>query len=114
MDRLVLGALTLIVCSWSMGCLAQECEQKANAQYKNEALTPSGRHSMAGEYCRSATRLGSGQKLHALANKDGTDSAQASRAISTCMEAQSRINVALTAAKADETIQFMLNGCQDE
>ena len=114
MDRLVLYALTLVVCSWPMGCFAQECEQKEFSQYKNEALTPSGRHSMAGEYCRFATRLGSGQKLHLLANEHRTDSAQASRTISTCMEAQSRINVALTAAKADETIQFMLNGCKDE
>ena len=114
MDRLVLRALTLVVCSWSMSCFAQECEQKANAHYKNEALTASGRHSMAGEHCRFAARLESGQKLHILANERRTDSAQAARTISTCMEAQSRINVALTAAKADGTIQFMLNGCKDE
>jgi hypothetical protein len=97
-----------------MGGFAQECEQKENARYRNEALTASGRHSMAGEYCRSATRLGSGQRLHLLANEHGTDSAPAARAISTCMEAQSRINSALTAAKDDETIQFMLNGCKYE
>lgn len=114
MDRLVLCALTMVVCSWSMGCFAQECAQREYSEYKDEALTPSGRHSMAGEYCRFGTRLGSGQKLHALANQHGTDSALASKAISTCMEAQSKISSALTAAKADRTIQFMLNGCKDE
>lgn len=97
-----------------MGCFAQECEQKEYAEYKDEALTSAGRRSMAGEYCRFGTRLGSGRKLHALAIEHGTDSAQASRAISTCMEAQSNINTALTAAKADRTIQFMLNGCKAE
>ena len=114
MYRRVLYTLTLVACSWSIGCFAQECERKELAHYKDQALTPSGLHSMAGEFCRSGARLGSGQKLHVLANKHGTDSAQASRAISTCMEAQSRINSALTAAKADQTIQFMLNGCKNE
>ena len=114
MEKLIHCALTLVVCSWSVGCFAQECEQKAHAEYTKEARTPSGRHNMADEYCRFGARLGRGQKLHLLANEQRTDSAQAARTISTCMEAQSRINNALTAAKADETIQFMLNGCKDE
>jgi len=114
MDRLVICALTLVVGSWSMGCFAQECEQKDSAEYKNEARIASGRHNMDGEYCRFGMRLESGQKAHLLANEHREDSALAARAISTCMEAQSRINNALTAAKADKTIQFMLNGCKDE
>ena len=116
MNRLILGALTLVVYSWSMICFAEACEQKEYAQYKDEALTPLGRSSLAHEYCRFEIRRTSSMEMVALANqyKKTREAEIALRDVQSCTAAKAKISTALTAAKATKAIAFMNKNCEGD
>ena len=92
---------------------AQKCTAKEYAEYKDEALTDLGRHSLAFEYCRAEMRADTAGKMADLAiqHNRGRDAKEAMAIIAQCRAEQSKISNALVAAKANKTIAFMRSSC---
>jgi hypothetical protein len=105
--------LALIAALWSSTCFGLDCAPKEYAEYKDQALTALGRHGMAFDYCRAEGRITNATKQADLAiqYKQSRDAKTAIAGAETCMAEKSKIENALTAAKATKTLTFMHNGC---